>query len=381
MSQGKFWIGQITGIVEFNSLNGKIRNPFPKSKTADNLNDAAVFDILKDRDRLYIATIIGLFVYNLDNGQLYQYSFSSNNFYYNYYNSISSLVKMKNGEILAGASNHGINKVLFDPLTGSLSLKTVITNQELAEFGVNIDDAYLYQDTRGYLCVADNAGLHRINLTTRKAENYRIFENIEFPGIRTITEDLHENLWLGTKSGLCRLDLKSGKVKIFEREDGVPIRIHGLNSVYRDKGGTLYFGGIGGFYSFHPDSLKENDSVPNLVITGFRLFNKLVSVDTSENAVLTKNISFTKTIELNHNQNDLSFEFAALDYIQPAKNKYAYKLEGYQDHWIKTDAENRVATYTNLSPGTYIFRIKGSNNDGTWNEKGASLMIIIHRPW
>ena len=90
----------------------------------------------------------------------------------------------------------------------------------------------------------------------------------------------------------------------------------------------MYFGGIGGFYSFHPDSLKINNSIPPIVITDFRLFNKSVRVEYNEKAILTKNISYTSLIELQHDQNDLSFEFAALDYNQPMKNKYAYKLEG-----------------------------------------------------
>lgn len=144
---------------------------------------------------------------------------------------------------------------------------------------------------------------------------------------------------------------------------------------------NICFGGTGGFYSFHPDSIKTNSSVPPVVITDLRLFNKSVVVDTSKKAILTRSISYTSQIELSYNQNDLSFEFAALDYNLPLKNQYAYKLEGYQDNWIETGAQSRVATYTNLSPGTYVFRVKGSNNDGLWNEKGASLTIVIHKPW
>jgi len=381
VSPGKFWIGQITGIVEFNTSTGKSQNPFPKSKIAANLNDAVVFNMLKDGNQLYLATIIGLFVYNQLNRELYQYSFNSNNFYYNYSNSIVSLIKMKNGEIWAGASNHGVNKVEFDSHSGSISLQPIISNEEVADFGINIDGAQLYEDSQGFFCIADNSGLHRINLKTRKAQNYRLSENIEFPGVRTIIEDNHKNIWLGTNSGLCRFNMKTGKVKFFDKEDGVPITMHGLNSIYEDKGGRLYFGGIGGFYSFHPDSLKTNDSVPSVAITEFRLFNNSVKVDTLKNALLTKPISYTKLIELKYNQNDLSFEFAALDYNQTSKNKYAYKMEGYQPEWIETDAKNRLATYTNLAPGTYTFRVKGSNNDGIWNEKGTSLKIIIHPPW
>ncbi len=143
----------------------------------------------------------------------------------------------------------------------------------------------------------------------------------------------------------------------------------------------LFFGGNGGFYSFHPDSLKTSDSIPHVVITDFRLFNKSMKADTTRGSILKKNISYTKLIELRYNQNDLSFQFAALDYSQPSKNQYAYKLEGYQKDWIETDASNRIAAYTNLDTGTYTFRVKGSDSNGVWNENGASLVIIIKKPW
>ena len=175
--------------------------------------------------------------------------------------------------------------------------------------------------------------------------------------------------------------MNTGQAKSFTNDDGVPIYSHQPNAVCKDKDGRLYFGGFGGFYSFHPDSIKTNTYIPPVVITDFRLFNKSVSVDTTKKAILAKNISYTSRIELRHNQNDISFKFAALDYTLPSRNQYAYKLEGYQKDWVETDAKSRIATYTNLHPGTYTFRVKGSNNDGVWNEQGASLTIIIHKPW
>jgi signal transduction histidine kinase/DNA-binding response OmpR family regulator/ligand-binding sensor domain-containing protein len=381
VSPGIFWIGQITGITEFNAETGQSINPFPKSIVTSNLNDASVFDILKDGNQVYVGTITGLFVFNQTNKQLYQYSFNSSNFSYNYYNSIVSMIKMKNGEIWAGSCNHGINKVNFDPQRGIISLIPVISGKFLNDHGINIDGPNLYEDSEGYLWVADVSKLHRINLKTHETRSYELFAGIEFPGLRSIIGDDHYHLWIGTTNGLCRLDIRTGKVKVFGKDDGVPITMHDVSSVYKDQGGRLYFGGIGGFYSFHPDSFKTNDSVPTIVITQMRLFNKPVSVDTSATSILKKNISYTRSIQLKHSEHDLSFEFASLDYNQSFKNKYAYKLEGYQKDWIETDAKNNIAHYTNLSPSTYTFRVKGSNNDGVWNDTGTSLTIVIHPPW
>jgi len=378
-SHGLFWIGLSSGILEFNSSNGKFRDPLPDTKIANNLRNAQVCDLLKDGDRLYIATDFGLFVYNYLNKELYQFSFAPAP---GYSNEICALIKKKNGEIWAGTINHGINKVDFNSQSGSLSLKPVYSKKELLDFGINMSYQYrLYEDSKGFLWIANYSGIHRINRKNGEVKNYSLFENIEFPVVCSITEDDHNNLWLGTYYGLCRFNMATGKVKVFEKYDGVPILVHGQNSVYKDKGGRMYFGGLGGFYSFHPDSLKTNDSIPPIVITDFRLSNKSVKVDTTRGAILTKNISYTRSIELRYNQNDLTFEFAALDYNQPLKNKYAYKLEGYQDEWIQTDADNRVATFTNLDPGTYTFRVKGSNNDGIWNEEGTFIDIIIHPPF
>jgi signal transduction histidine kinase len=117
------------------------------------------------------------------------------------------------------------------------------------------------------------------------------------------------------------------------------------------------------------------------VITRFRLYNRAVPVSHAKHSILTNNIAYTDHIELSHKQHDISFEFAALDYSRPERNAYAYILEGFAKEWTKTSAANRIASFTNLRPGKYVFRVKGSNNDGIWNEEGASVTVVIHKPW
>jgi len=378
VSPGFFWIGLFTGIVTLNSLNGNTSDPLPNTKAAENLRHAMVWDILKEDDLIYIGAGSGLFIYNLSNKQLYQDTINSHpgdNFFW-------SFIKSNNGEIWASSFRPGITKIDFNPQNGNIAFKTIIPSKLLIDNGINNEKRHrLHQDSKGFLWITSASGLHRINLKTSEIKTYRLFENIYFPEVWSITEDAHNNLWMGTHNGLCRFNMENEKIKVFDKEDGLPISIHGINSVYNDKQGSLFFGGMGGFYSFHPDSLKSNDSIPPVVITDFRIFNNSIKLDTTKNAILRKNISYSNLIELRHNQNDISFQFAALDYNQPLKNQYAYKLEGYQKDWIETDAKNRTATYTNLDPGTYTFRVKGSNNDGVWNEKGASLMIVIRKPW
>lgn len=381
-SPGFFMMGLNNGILEFNSESGKFSDPLPDTKIANNLRVTGVADMLKDGDQFYIGTIGGLFIYNTLNKKLFQFTFNNNDSVIDYNNAILSIIKLKNGEILSSSCYHGINKIVLNPQNGNISVIPVVSNKLLTENGIiDVERHRLYEDRKGFLWIANYSGLHRINLKNREVKNYKLFENSEFPQACSIIEDEHNNLWISTHKGLCRFNTETESIKIFDKNSGLPVSIHGFNTAYKEEGGVLYFGGIGGFYSFHPDSIKTNDSIPPVMITDFRLFNKSMKADTTKGSILKKNISYTRLIELRHNQNDLSFQFAALDYNQPSKNKYVYKLDGYQKDWIETDAINRIATYTNLDPGTYTFRVKGSNNDGVWNEKGASLVIIIQKPW
>jgi signal transduction histidine kinase len=228
--------------------------------------------------------------------------------------------------------------------------------------------------------MVEKAGLHRINPATGEIISYKLFKDIDFPEAWSIIEDDRHNLWIGTLFGLCRFNTESGLTKTYSKEDGLPVTYHQYGAACKDRDGRLVFGGIGGIYSFHPDSIATNTYMPPVVITDFRLFKRSVPVAAAKNAILTRNIAYTSRIELRHNQNDLTFEFAVLDYNLPSDNQYAYKLEGYQDAWIETDADNRIATYTNLDPGEYVFRVKGSNNDGVWNKEGAFVSLIIRPP-
>ena len=136
--------------------------------------------------------------------------------------------------------------------------------------------------------------------------------------------------------------------------------------VCKTQNGEMYFGSPGAVVRFHPDSIKNNPFIPPIVITTIKKFNEPVS--------------FRKEINLSYNENFLSFEFIALSYISPERNQYAYKMEGLDKDWVYSGTR-RFASYPNLDPGEYIFRVKGSNNDGVWNEAGTSITIIISPPF
>ena len=165
----------------------------------------------------------------------------------------------------------------------------------------------------------------------------------------------------------------------YTKEDGLQSNQFFIGSYLKSADGKMYFGGYDGFNSFYPNSLKDNDFVPPVYINDFQIFGKPVLY--SQKSQFSKSINEAKEIKLTWKQSVFSFGFVAINYTYPGNNKYAYKMEDFEKDWNYTDASRRYITYTNLDPGTYTFHVKASNNDGIWDEEGASLKIIILPPW
>jgi hypothetical protein len=194
-----------------------------------------------------------------------------------------------------------------------------------------------------------------------------------------ILEDESRTLWISTNKGLAHFDPETRICKSYTVSDGLQSNVFGSTAFCRSASGEMFFGGVNGLNAFHPDSIRDNQHIPPVVITDFQLFNK--SVLPGKDSPLKKTILETKAINLSHEQNVVSFAFAALDFMNPAHNKYAYKMDGVDRDWVHTDASRRFVTYAQLDPGEYTFHVKASNNDGVWNEEGASIKVIITPPW
>jgi signal transduction histidine kinase/CheY-like chemotaxis protein len=147
----------------------------------------------------------------------------------------------------------------------------------------------------------------------------------------------------------------------------------------QSRSGEMYFGGSNGFNAFYPDQIADNLTPPPVVITNFQLANQPVPI--GGDSVLRKTILETDELMLSHQDDVFSFEFAVLNYRSPEKSRYKYKMVGFEDEWNEVDSTWRIAAYTNLDPGNYVFRVIASNNDGVWNEEGASIKIAITPPW
>ncbi|MBK7631163.1 MAG: SpoIIE family protein phosphatase [Ignavibacteriales bacterium] len=237
-----------------------------------------------------------------------------------------------------------------------------------------------YEDKNGYVWVATyGGGLNRFDPKTEKFLRFTQ-ENSSLPnnGVYGSLPDEMGNLWISTNNGITKFSPNTFQFRNYSVDDGLQSEEFNGGAFYKAQNGEMFFGGIRGYNSFYPSEVTDNKFKPNLVITDLKIFNE--SVPVGENSPLKKQISKTNEIVLPYWQNDISFEYVALHYSNPPKNKYAFKLENYEDDW-RYVGNIRIATYTNLDPGEYVFVVKGSNNDGLWNEEGKSIKLIIKPPW
>ena len=371
-----FWIGAANGVWQFDATTGKSLKLFTQTRFGE-LNNY-VYDMVKIGN--YILFIVwgeGLFAYNTLSGELRRYQYNPEDASGLKSNINFAIRRLRNGEVYVGGSK-GLTRCAINTASGEISYLPLPFPADAADLPVAINQ--LLESGEGILWCGTSYGLFKLDLKSGTIRRWTSKDGLSFDIIRAIETDSRGNLWLGTSNGLSMLNTASGMIKVFNKIHGLPVEIHGHHASYRDRKGMLYFGGIGGFYTFHPDSIRFNNSLPPVVITDFRLFNKSLKPQQNKKAVLTTNISYTDEIKLKYNQHDISFEFAALDYYRSSENRYAYFLEGYQQDWIYTDADNRIASYTNLNPGKYVFRVKASNNDGVWNDEGASIAVVIYPP-
>ncbi|MEO8210582.1 MAG: triple tyrosine motif-containing protein, partial [bacterium] len=236
----------------------------------------------------------------------------------------------------------------------------------------------VYEDRSNNIWIGSVTGLIKYD---RKLDLFQIYttkNGLPDNKIYGILEDKKGNIWVSTRKTISRFDLISESFKNYEYEDGLYNEEFWI-ACCQDRDGNLYFGGLKGIDYFIPEQIKENPYIPNIVLTDFKIFNESISCS-SENPFLKTNISYSKEVSLTYNENVFSFKFASLIYNSPQKNQFAHKMEGFDKDWIYCGTR-RQATYTNLDPGEYVFRVKGSNNDGIWNEEGTAVKIRITPPY
>lgn len=237
----------------------------------------------------------------------------------------------------------------------------------------------IMEDKQGRIWIASAGGLDHFDIKKGKLLSYKESNGLPSNSIQSIEEDNRGNLWISTSNGIALLNPRTQKIRNYSLDDGLQGKEFKNSGSFIDKEGNIFFGGTNGFNFFKPDDLKENQFIPPVYVTGFQVFNK-PQLPGTKDSVLQNAITETESITLSYKQSVISFEFAALNFTYSEKNQYAYMLEGFDDGWIYAGT-NRSATYTNLDPGKYSFRVKGSNNDGVWNEQGTAIRLVVIPPF
>ena len=237
----------------------------------------------------------------------------------------------------------------------------------------------IVEDRTGTLWVGAWDGLYRHNRQNGMFTRYTENQGLPSSAIQGILEDKFRSLWLSTKKGISRFDPQTETFRNYDVADGLQGDEFSQGACAQGPDGEMFFGGSNGLNAFFPENVRDNPYVPPVVITSFKIFNKPVSIGAK--SVLKRAIQFVDSLTLSYHDNIFSFEFAALSYANSQKNRYRYKLDGLEPRWNEVDSKRRLATYTNLDPGKYVFRVQGSNSDGVWNEQGISLPILITPPW
>ena len=284
-------------------------------------------------------------------------------------NSVFAVYEDKHGDLWIGTIGRGVNRFdrkneSFKSYISELNDSNSISNNSIWCFSED-KDGNLWMGTWG-------GGLNKYN---RESETFQSFSKKDgLPGnvIYGIIPDKAGNIWLSTSRGIAKFNTQNHTCKVYDDSDGLQNIEFNQGAYCVGKDGSFYFGGMNGITAFYPENIEENKFAPPIVLTSFRVFDKPLPLE--------KSINSLDEIVLSYKQNFFSFEFAALDYTAPEKNQYAYMLDGVDKDWVFTGSR-RYASYTDISPGEYTFRVKGTNNDGIWSEREATVQIIITPPF
>jgi len=428
---GNIWIGTGNGLNRFDRQTGSDAAPAHFTRfTHDpsnpySLSNNGILSIVEDQaGMLWVGTAtLGLNKYDPGAGKFTHYTNDPSDLNSLSQNVVRSLFLDSSGTLWVGTFNGGLNqfdseteqfiRYQYDPDDpNSLSDNTVmsITESPIGEIWIgtlgglnkfdenkNIFTHYIHDpkdshslshnsassvfiDQEGVLWIGTNGGgLNKFDELNERFIHYREVDGLPSDTIMGITEDDEGFLWISTSQGISKFNPQLETFRNYDSSDGLQGNQFNFNSLSKSHTGELHFGGVNGLNAFYPSAIQDNPNIPPIVITDFQLANKPVEIGVD--SVLKKSIINTKELVLSHQDRVISFEFAALNYTSPQKNRYRYKLEGFDDDWIQVDSDRRFVTYTNLDPGEYVFQVLGSNNDGVWNEDGTSIAITITPPW
>ncbi|WP_169304425.1 hybrid sensor histidine kinase/response regulator transcription factor [Pedobacter frigoris] len=325
-SNGDIWIGSHSGLTNLKRTNGVYDHITTKSPVEKLLSNKRIEVIFEDKDKnVWIGTTGGLFVYDYHTGKV---------------------------------TSHFKNEVDLNALQSD---------------HINC----LLQDTEGKIYIGTYyGGVSVYDPLSKKFKTYTEKNSLSNNNVLAMVED-RGTMWISTDNGLSKLDLKTSSFRNYTKSDGLAGNDFNLRSAFKDSYGILFFGGHSGLTAFNPSQIQVNNHKAPIVFTGLKLFNEQVKVNAPDN-LLKESINNTEQIKFKHDQNHFTIGFALLSYVKSDKNRYVYKLQGYDKDWNEVSSPS--ATYTNLPSGSYSFTVKGTNNDGISGGESAVIDIKILPP-
>ena len=373
--QGRLWVGTDKGVTRFDVRAGTFENvQFRKG----DLDSNTTRGLLLDRAGiLWVASRAGVHRYDPASGATTTWRHDPGDPASLADNMARPIFEDRKGRLWIGTFN-GLE--LLDRASGKFRH---FRNDPANPESLSHDEVhYLLEDSKGVLWVGTAGGLNRMTMGSDgvpRFKRYTVSDGLSDDGVAAMLEDDNGSLWISTNTGISRFDPGTGRWRSYGAADGTIEGAYFDGSALRDRDGTMYFGGFNGIAAFRPGAITDNRIAPRAVITGFEIFNRPVQV--AHPGLLTRPIELTRQITLAAADSVFSLEFAALHFAAPQRNLFAYQLQGFDEGWVYTSAAKRFATYTNLDPGVYRFRVKAANKDGVWSDAGASLEITIKPPW
>jgi ligand-binding sensor domain-containing protein/signal transduction histidine kinase/DNA-binding response OmpR family regulator len=378
--ENNLWIGTYRGGLNILDLrSGKIKNYRNEINNESSLANDNVYSILQENDSLFWLGLFGggLNLFNKNNEMFFRISKGSDKGLTS--EQVRVLFKDSQGNLWVGTPG-GLNFLSAENLASfNFQFKTYFYDSKK---GSGEDIQAIYEDSRSGIWVGTKeSGLNLFDPASDKFVNYILNDN-SAPGnnvVNGILEDENGWLWISTNQGIVKYNPDVGTIKRFVESDGLLSNEFNINSCLKNRNGFMYFGSLKGLTTFHPDRISTNQSVPSVIFTDFKLYGQSLRPQ-EEEGILAKAISYTREITLDYDQANFSIEFSIPNFINPQKNHYAYRLNGLEEKWNYTS--NHFASYILQNPGTYLFEVKGANNDGIWNNEPTTLKIKVNpAPW
>lgn len=351
----KIWIGSVSGFIDI--LDPKTMETVSYSLKDSNAPNPIYCIFETDQGAIWLGAKNGLYAFDRQKHAFQHYPLDE----------IRSIKEDSQGFFWIGTLGAGVYR--FTPGTATFQHFRHDPNDRKSLSHDIV--ASIYIDPLDTLWIGTASGFNKYHKDEGIFYNFSIGDGLPAEVVYGILPGDEKHLWLSTNNGLTKFDRQKQTFRTYHISDGLQGSEFNAGGYYRSQAGELFFGGLDGVNAFFPEEIKDQPLLPEVILTGFKVLN--------ENRVLEKSLEYITSIDLSYKDYFFSFEFTALHLAAPERNRYAYKLEGFDRDWIYTD--RRFANYTNLDPGNYTFKVKASNNDGVWNEAGLAVDIFIAPPF